>query len=77
MAPAGGEAGGVPADNSELGKRVGALETNQVLIQKQTQETNQMVAGFQRPFSEIREVVNQITAHLQGNEQARFTGAAR
>ena len=36
-----------------------------------------MVAGFQRPFSEIREVVNQITAHLKGNEQARFTGVER
>ena len=36
-----------------------------------------MVSNFQRPFSEMREVLNQITAHLKGNEEARFTGAAR
>ena len=64
-------------DNSELGKRIGALETNQVLLQKQTQETGAVVDGLRGPLVEMREVVGQITAHLEGDEQARFTGAAR
>ena len=33
-----------------LNKRMDALEVQHVLNQKQTQETNQMVEGFQRPF---------------------------
>ena len=70
MAPAGGEVDGVPADNSELGKRVGALETHHVLIQKQSQETNQHVAGMQRPLAEMREAVKEAIERISANEQA-------
>ena len=64
LAPTGGEVGGAPTDNSELGKRVGALETNQALLRKQTQETNSVVAGLQGPVAEMSKAVREITAHL-------------
>lgn len=63
-------------DNSDLSKRIDALEVQHVLVQKQTQETNTMVTNFQKPFAEIRDVVGQITTHLQVKD-GQFTGGPR
>lgn len=63
-----------PPDNSDLSKRIDALEIQQVLLQKQNQETITMCENLTKPLNDVRGVVTQITDHLKDSDNAKFTG---